>query len=89
MLNSCFKEEGINVELIINEGIDDNLKYFEEGKADAAFGLQSDAMMLAAKGFSHKIVYIADFSNGGDVIISKLGIKTVSALKGKRVSVDK
>ena len=85
----CFNDEGIEVELIINEEIDENLKFFQEGKADAAFGLQSDAMLLAAQGVPLKIAYIADFSNGGDVIVSKLAIKTVSQLRGKRVSVDK
>ena len=84
-----FKEEGIEVELNLIEGVDDNIKHFREGTADAAFGLQSEAMLLAAQGVPTRIVYIVDFSNGGDVIISKLNIRTVSALKGKRVSVDK
>ena len=84
-----FQDEGVNVELVINENIDDNLQYFKEGKADAAFGLQSDAMLLFAEGVPLKIVYITDFSNGGDVIVSKLDIKTIADLKGKTVSVDK
>ena len=84
-----FKEEGVEVELALIEGVDENLKHFREGDFDAAFGLQSDAMLLAAQGVPLRIVYVADFSNGGDVIISKLDIRTVSALKGKRVSVDK
>jgi len=84
-----FEEEGVIVELIINENIDDNIQYFKEGKADAAFGLQSDAMLLAAEGIPLKIVYIVDFSNGGDVIVSQLDIKTIADLKGKTVSVDK
>ena len=46
-------------------------------------------MLLSAQGVPLRIVYIADFSNGGDVIISRLDIKTVSGLKGKRISVDK
>ena len=84
-----FKEEGVEVELTLIEGIDDNLKHFQEGKADLAFGPQSDAMLLAARGVPLKIVNVVDFSNGGDVIISRLDIKTVSGLKGKKVSVDK
>ena len=84
-----FKEEGVGVELNLVEGVDDNLKHFREGKADLAFGLQSDAMLLAAQGVPLKIVSITDYSNGGDVIISRLDIKAVSSLKGKRVSVDK
>jgi len=78
-----FKEEGVEVELNLIEEIDDSLKYFQEGKADAAFGLQSDAMLLAAQGVPLRIVYVADFSNGGDVVISKLDIRTVSTLEGQ------
>ncbi len=84
-----FEDEGVNVELVLIENIDDNLQYFKDGKADAAFGLQSDAMLLSAEGIPLKIVYIVDFSNGGDVIVSKLDIKTITGLKGKTVSVDK
>lgn len=60
-----FEDEGVNVELVLIENIDDNLQYFKEGKADATFGLQSDAMLLSTVGISLKIVYIAAFSNGG------------------------
>ena len=84
-----FEDEGVNVELVLIENIDDNLQYFKAGKADAAFGLQSDAMLLSAEGIPLKIVYIVDFSNGGDVIVSKLDFKTITDLKGKTVSVDK
>lgn len=85
-----FKEEGINVKLQLIEGIDDNLKNFEENDSvDAAFGLQSDAMLLFARGAPLKIVYIADFSNGGDVVISQPSIKSVKDLRGKTISVDK
>ena len=34
-----FKEEGVDVELSLIEGVDDNLNHFRQGKADAAFGL--------------------------------------------------
>ncbi|MCH7867542.1 MAG: ABC transporter substrate-binding protein [Myxococcales bacterium] len=84
-----FKEEGVEVELNLIEGVEDNLEHFREGNADAAFGLQSDAMLLSAQGIPLHIMYVADFSNGGDVIISKLEITTIRGLKGRRVSVDK
>jgi len=83
-----FKEEGVDVELNLIENIQDNIAYFLKGKADLAFGLQSDAMRLAAQGFDIKIIYIADFSNGGDTIVSKKEIKNIVDLKGKTVSVD-
>lgn len=83
-----FEEEGVEVELIINEGIQDNINFFLNQRADLAFGLQSDAMKLAGNGFDLKIVYVADFSNGGDVIISQTNINSIEDLKGKKISVD-
>ena len=84
-----FSDEEVNVELALLEDVDANLQAFVDGKADAAFGLQSDAILLASQGLRLKIVYIADFSNGGDVVISKPNIRTVADLPGKTVSVDK
>jgi len=83
-----FRDEGVNVELQINQNIEDNIQLFIDKKVDGLFGLQSDAMLLAAQGVQLKIVYITDFSNGGDVIISKPSIKTIQDLKGKSVSVE-
>jgi NitT/TauT family transport system substrate-binding protein len=84
-----FEEEGVNAELTIVEDIDANIQAFVDGKADAAFGLQSDAMLLAASGVPVKIVYVVDYSNGGDVVISRPNIRTISDLKGTRIGVDK
>ena len=83
-----FEDESVKVELQLRENLEDSLQYFKEGKTDAVFGLQSDAMLLSAQGVPLKIVYITDFSNGGDVIVSKLEIKTIADLKGKKISVE-
>jgi len=84
-----FAEEGVNVEINLIEDVDASLQPFVNGEADAAFGLQSDAYLLASQGIPLKIVYIADFSNGGDVVISRPGIRTVADLRGKTIGVDK
>ena len=83
-----FEEEGVEVELNIIENVPDNIAHFLDGRTDMAFGLQSDAMLLAALGFDLKIIYVADFSNGGDAIISTQEIESIAGLKGKTVSVD-
>ncbi len=84
-----FSDEGVNVELTLREDLDVSMQAFIDGKAEAAFGLQSDAILLASQGVPAKIVYVTDFSNGGDVVISKPNIRTVADLQGKTVSVDK
>ena len=52
-----FAEEGVHVEITLIEDIDANLQAFVDGKADAAFGLQSDAYLLASQGVPLKIIY--------------------------------
>ena len=87
--NGYFTEEGVDVDLQIVEDVDGNLANFQSDNVDSAFCLQSDAMLLAAKGVAIQIVYVADFSNGGDVIVSKTEIKSIAYMKGKTISVDK
>jgi len=45
-------------------------------------------MLLTSQGLPLKIVYISDFSKGGDVLVSKLDIKTIADLKGKKIGVN-
>ena len=83
-----FENEGVNVELQLKERIASNYQDFENGKIDAVLGPQANAMELYARGVPLKIVYVVDFSNGGNVLISNPNIKAVSDLQGKKVSVD-
>lgn len=80
--------DGVNVEFQVHSNIQENIELFKNGKVDGMFGLQSDAILLAAEGIPLKIVYVPNISNGGDVLVSDLQIKTINDLKGKRVSVE-
>jgi len=83
-----FEEEGLDVNLIILKDYSESINLFFEGKNDAIFEVYTDTIKQAADGLPLKVVYVADYSNGGDVIVSKPEIKTVADLKGKRVGID-
>ena len=64
------------------------LQAFRNGKIDMAALTLDEVLILKDQGYSPKIVLIMDFSNGGDVIVAKEGIKTMQELKGKRVGFE-
>jgi len=83
-----FEDEGVNVELLLRERTQDTIQAFKDRDVDGLFEIQSDAMLLASQGIPLKIVYIVDYSNGGDVLVSKPEIKAITDLKGKKISVN-
>lgn len=83
-----FKEHGVDVELILTNQYGEVEKLFSTGQADAHFEAFADVLLDTSEGIDEKVVYIADFSIDGDVIIAKPGISSLAELKGKRVAVD-
>lgn len=83
-----FKEDGLNVDINVVKEYSDNVQLFEDENLDGIFEVYTDAITQAAKGIPLKVVYVSDFSSGGDVVISKPEIRTVADLKGKIISVE-
>lgn len=48
-----------------------------------------DLMRNSGQGANIQVVGIADMSNGADAIVAKKGIKSIEALRGKKVAVEK
>ena len=82
-----FEKEGVNVEVNLFDGYMDSLDAFKGGGFDGFFGVYSDAVLLAAEGYPVSVVYVADFSNGGDVIMASPDIEMISDLKGKTIGI--
>ncbi|MHB1677202.1 MAG: ABC transporter substrate-binding protein [Sulfuriferula sp.] len=82
-----FKEANINVKF---EWFDysASMDAFTAGKIDAVFMTNGDTLVTGAGGGRSKMILITDYSNGNDMIIAKPGIKTLTDLKGKKVSVE-
>lgn len=61
---------------------------FAAGKVDAVLMTNGDALVTGAGGARSSMILITDYSNGNDMIIAKPGIKSLTDLKGKKVSVE-
>lgn len=82
-----FKEAGVPVTF---EWFDysASMDAFSAGKIDAVTMTNGDALVTGAAGAKSVMVLITDYSNGNDMIIGKPGVRSVKALKGKKVAVE-
>lgn len=86
-----FAQYGVQVTLIPvpgNSGYMETLKLYKEGKADAAFIMFADALMLDAEGVATRVIYALDYSDTSDLIVGQATLNSLSDLKGKKVSFE-
>ncbi len=81
-----FKEQGLDVELKEVSSLADAQRAFLNGQVDGfASTLVESVQAHLVLGGGVQIVMIPDFSNGGDAIIARREIESLSQLKGKRL----
>ena len=64
------------------------LRAYQNETIDAVCLTLDEALLLASEGSDLRIVLVADFSNGADVIIGAPGTRTMKDLQGQRVGVE-
>lgn len=82
-----FKQEGVDVDF---EWFDysASLDAFSAGKLDAVGATNGDALVTGASGAKNIMAIVTDYSSGNDMIVAKPSVKSVQALKGKKVGVE-
>ena len=85
---NLFEKNNVQVTVQQFASTGDELQAIKEGKIDGAGLTLDEAFSLIGAGYPGKIVLIVDFSRGGDMIIGKTDIQSVSDLKGKRVGYE-
>jgi NitT/TauT family transport system substrate-binding protein len=82
-----FKEAGVPVQF---EWFDytASMDAFSAGKIDAVTMTNGDALVTGAAGARSVMILINDYSYGNDMIIGKPGVRSLKALKGKKVAVE-
>ncbi len=82
-----FKEAGVPVTF---EWFDysASMDAFSAGKIDAVTMTNGDALVTGAAGGKSVMIMLTDYSNGNDMIIGKPGVRSIKALKGKKVAVE-
>ena len=84
-----FSEHGLSVRLVEFSSLQDVRQAFERGQIDAMCSTLVELLQAYYNsGRKAKIVIIADYSNGGDVILARTPAKTPSDLKGAKVGVE-
>jgi len=83
-----FKENNVDVELILAKEVIDSLEIYKNGGTDGILTIVPDVIMLNAERIPTKIVYVADYSDAGDVIVGRGEYNSLADLKGKTVSYE-
>lgn len=79
-----FSEQGLNVQDQFFQSASEEITAFLAGKIDLAWFTSGDAVQMAAKDPSIRMIYLVDYSNGSDGILGR-GIKSPQDVKGKTV----
>lgn len=85
-----FKKQGLNVNIVLPESTDNMLGQFTNGELDMVCVAMGDAFSLYKKDTGLRIVMITDESSGGDALLAKNDLKSISEinLKGKRIGTN-
>jgi NitT/TauT family transport system substrate-binding protein len=82
-----FKEEGVDVDFKWFEYVP-SMEAFSADKVDAVTMTNGDALVTGSSGAKSVGILINDYSNGNDMVVAQPNIKSVAALKGKKVGVE-
>lgn len=84
-----YKEEGVNVEIVRYGSLEDVRYGYEKGQIDVFASTIIELLMIKERtGKNPQIFLLADFSNGGDVVLADKSIKSISDFKNKTVAVE-
>lgn len=84
-----FQEYGLLVEFVLNDDFVSSREAFKSGAVDVLW-TTADAFPVEAAGMaslSPKVIFQADWSRGGDVIVARRGIASINDIRGKKVAV--
>jgi NitT/TauT family transport system substrate-binding protein len=82
------KEQGIDVEISILEGVPEKNSALIKGTVDAVGHTADAAVISAASGVDGQVMFVFDQSWGADGLVTKKSVNSVADLKGKRVALE-
>lgn len=83
-----FRKNNVNVELVLKKDITESTQLYKDNEVYGIFNVFTDIIMMNAQGIHSKVVYVADYSDTGDVIIGKPKFRFLANLKGRKVSFE-
>ena len=84
-----YQDQGLKVKLIPFQTLADGRRAFEKGHIDIMAGTLMELYSVREiAGINPVAFLVADFSNGGDMLLAHKDIANVAALKGKRIGLE-
>lgn len=83
-----FTNNGVAVNLQLNKEQSQSVEQYKRGELDGLFDVFTNTVIGMAEGLHAKVVYVADYSQSGDVIIGRSELASMADLKGKTVSFE-
>jgi len=84
-----YKDEGVLVKLIPFQTLADGRRAFEKGHIDIMAGTLMELYSAREiSGINPVVFLVADFSNGGDMLLAHKNIANVKSLKGKKIGLE-
>ncbi len=88
-MQGYFKEAGLNIKLEELSSLSDSMRAFVTGRVDGFSSTMVEAMLVKLQTQKRiKIVMVADYSDGGDIIVARKETASIKDLKGKRVGCE-
>lgn len=84
-----YQDEGVNIKLTPFQTLADGRRAFEKGHIDIMAGTLMELYSAREKpGIEPVVFLVADFSNGGDMLLAHKSISKVADLKGKKLGLE-
>lgn len=84
-----FQDEGVEVKLVEFHSLTDVRRAYERGQLDGMFSTMFEVLQAGKQPDRSPVVsLVTDYSNGADVVLAMRGIRSVRALRGKRIGLE-
>jgi NitT/TauT family transport system substrate-binding protein len=83
-----FKNNGVDVELVLSREYTQSLDLYENGDTDGFFGVFADVVIHKSHGDKIRTIYVVDYSDSADVIIADPLYDSIEKLKGKKIGIE-
>ena len=83
-----FLNNNVKVDLIPTKDDVESRTLYTNNEVDGYFNVYGDIILSNSEGVFSKVVYIANYSDTGDVIICKPEFDSLSDLKGKKIGIE-
>ena len=83
-----FEKNGVEVELVLKKDITESAELYKHDEVDGFFDVFADVIVIDSEGVPTTVVYVADYSDTGDVIIGRGEFSSLAEMKGKTVSFE-